>query len=124
MAMIGGQTAAAFCSRCGKPLKAGALFCGSCGAPVLQPAPEVPPPPPPPPTAPVGPARRKRNRHWGLVLTAETIFCGGLTVVFVSLGAPPILEVVFGLGAVVFGIALVWLLVARSRRGEGLRSGH
>lgn len=40
----------AFCSNCGKEIKAGAAFCGSCGTPVAQQANNVVTPPP----APVG----------------------------------------------------------------------
>jgi zinc ribbon protein len=118
MTMAEGKAGPAFCSRCGEALNPGARFCAGCGAAVIQQTASVPALPPPHPSPPVSmqPAKKRKNRHWGVILTFETIACGAFTVLTTYVGAPPIFVGILGIAAVLFFIALVGLLLTRVAR--------
>lgn len=119
MTMADGSPGPAFCSACGQSLNPSSRFCASCGAEVVRSGAVIPPPAAPPPKG------RTRNRHWGVVLTLESILCAGLTVLFVAVGAPPIIVGIVGIAALLFVVALVLLLLTRiARRSASRRAGQ
>jgi hypothetical protein len=111
----------AFCSACAQPLKPGARFCANCGAAVIRAAATVPAPASPAaqPAGAAPPTKKpKKNRHWGLALTFETLFCGGFAVFGAATGIP-LLVAIFGTLAGIFLFALICVLLVRAiRSGE------
>lgn len=147
------MASASYCTSCGAPLAPESRFCGSCGQTVSATAPAMAqaasaaavqaqtqyspdgrwwwdgdqwvavPAQASSAVAPM-PAKRRKNRHWGVVLTIETIFCGAFTLVIAGMGAPPIFVGVFGIAALLFFVALVVLLLTRAaRRSTGQQMG-